>query len=504
MEIVLKSTTFSTYLFLVVSMIAATALHPVAAAASAIDKNVDDEMHGTSQPATASKSPRSNPRGQLHHTPRPLPKGAIVNDWPSFLGPFLNATTNETKILKRFPMGGPTLLWEVETGTGYSAPAVVGDRVILHHRLANEEIVECLERETGRLFWTYSYPCHYGDRFQFSNGPRSSPVVSGNLVFTHGVEGKLHCFDLLTGNVIWARDTSSEFRVPKNFFGVGSTPLIHGDLLIVHVGAEGGPCVVAMHKKTGKTAWKAGDQWEASYASPIPARIHGEDRILVFAGGDSDPPVGGLLSIAPKSGNIETRFPFRSKKYESVNAANPLVIDNRIFLTSSYNTGGVMLEIKSDGGHEIVWKSDALRAHFATPIHVDGYIYGFDGMSKHGTSLVCVDAGTGRQVWQEFPEWKETVTREGKKSEQASGPYRGSLIRIDGRFLLLGEEGHLAWVDLTPSGYRELDRVRLFHSSETWTAPVISHGLLFICQNHPDKLTGTPSRLLCYDLRGSD
>jgi len=228
------------------------------------------------------------------------------------------------------------------------------------------ERVECLHRETGERYWSFTYPTQFEDRYGYNNGPRASPVIDGDRVYTYGAEGKLHCLKLETGQVYWKRDIPGEFRVPQDFFGIASTPLIEGDLLIVNVGAPGGPTVAAFDKKTGQMVWGAGDQWGASYASPIPATVQGRRRIFVLAGGESRPPTGGLLSIDPQNGAVDFSFPWRSKSYESVNAACPLVAGEQIFVSASYKTGGALLNILPNGGHSVAWKTEDLATHFNT------------------------------------------------------------------------------------------------------------------------------------------
>lgn len=462
------------------------------------------------------------PSARVHASPKPLSDTAMTADWPAFLGPNRDATTPETKLDKSWGTAGPALLWEIETGDGYAAPAVAGDRLIFFHRVGDHEVVDCLHPETGALLWSHQYACTYEDRYDFSGGPRSSPVIGGNRAYTVGVAGMLLCLDLESGKVIWSVDITKRYSVPQNFFGVGSTPLIDAGLLIVQVGAPGGPCIVAFDTDTGKEKWRAGDQWTSSYASPIWATIRGTRKVLVFTGGDSDPPTGGLLVINPSDGAIDVRFGFRSKAYISVNAANPVVVGDRVFLTSSYKTGCVLVDCAAPESGRVVWKSNSLRSHFSTTILRDGYLYGFDGTHKNNTAIVCVNAENGEQVWRELPEWQESTdaknepdTEDAKdephekgadgeaspKPAATFGYYRGSLVHADGAFLLLGEDGHLAWVDLSPAGYHERTRTRLFSAPQSWTGPVISHGLLYICQNTPDNEAGTPPRLLCYDLR---
>jgi outer membrane protein assembly factor BamB len=382
-------------------------------------------------------------------------------------------------------------------GTGYASPAISGDRLLYFHRTNDREIVECLHRETGDKFWEFAYATQFADRYGYNNGPRASPVIDGDRVYTYGAEGKLHCLKLETGQLYWKRNLAAEFKVPQDFFGTAATPLIEGDLLIINVGAPGGPTVAAFHKVSGKMLWGAGNQWGPSYASPLPATVHGKRRIFVFAGGESNPPTGGLLSIDPANGAVDFAFPWRSRSYESVNASSPVVAGNQVFISASYRTGGAMLNVLPDGRHTVAWTSSEIGTHFNTAIHKDGYLYAFDGRNEPDASLVCAEWKTGKVAWRVTPEWDEMLGGEKRRL----GTFRGTLLSVDGRFLCLGELGHLLWLDLSPAGYKELARAWLFAARETWSAPVLSRGLLYISQHSRDIVKGDSPRLLCYDLR---
>jgi outer membrane protein assembly factor BamB len=318
-------------------------------------------------------------------------------------------------------------------------------------------------------------------------------------VYTVGAEGQSHCLELSSGKVAWKIDFRRQYNVKQDFFGVASTPLVEGRLLIINVGAPGGPCVVALDKVSGKEVWRAGNKWGPSYASPIPAVVHGKRRVFVFAGGESEPPTGGLLSIDPATGKVDFEFPWRSRSYESVNASCPVVFDNKVFVSASYRAGGALLEVLPDFRHKVLWTTPDFGLHFNTPIYRDGHLYGFDGRNEPDASLACVDASTGKVKWRRTPEWMETI---GEGRQQMFGTYRGSLLAVDGQYLCLGEVGHLVWMDLTPTGYKEISHAWLFSARETWALPVLSRGLLYVTQNTRDVLRGTGPRLLCYDLRG--
>ena len=432
--------------------------------------------------------------------PRPLDAGAVTHDWTSFLGPTHNAVSTETRLSRTLP---PPVVWELPTGSGYASPAIAGDRLVYLHRIGDEEVVECLHPETAAVHWRFRYASAYRDRYGYNNGPRSSPVIdtAGGRVHTVGAEGLVHALDLASGRVVWRRDLRAEYGVAQDFFGISSTPLIEGGLLIVNVGAPGGPTVAALDLEGGREVWRAGNEWGASYASPVPAIVHGERRVFVFAGGESRPPSGGLLSIDPADGGVDFAFPWRSRTYESVNAACPVVFDNRVFITASYRTGGALIGVNADFTPDVAWTTQAFALHFNTPIHRGGYLYGFDGRNMGDSSLACIDAATGDVVWRTAPEWEETFELGGRRRTQRMGTARGSLLAADGQFLCLGELGHLLWMDLTPEGYTEISRGWLFAARESWGLPVLSRGLLYVTQNTRDLLTGAGPRLLCYDLR---
>lgn len=440
----------------------------------------------------------------FHNPPKALATGAVAEDWPCFLGPNHNAVSAETKLLSTWPEEGPTLVWEMEIGEGYATPAVQGDRLVFFHRTKGLSHVDCVRAETGEHLWRFSYPTHYQDRYGFNGGPRSSPVIDGDRVYTMGAEGVLHCLDLERGQVVWRRDTSQEFSVPQNHFGVGSTPVIEGSLLIVQVGAPDGPCVVAFDKSTGKTEWKSGDAWTASYASPIPAEVHGRRRVFVFAGGDSRSSTGGLMSIDPANGRIDFRFPWRPGRNETVNAASPVIVGNRVFVTTSYGKGGAFLDVLADGSHRVLWTSDKLGAHWNTPVHREGYLYGFDGEKSSSAALVCLDLTTGKQMWRKVIEWTEQVERNGKTESMSFTPMRASLLWADGAFYCLGEMGHLLSLDLSPDGCRVIDRAWLFAARETYGLPVLSNGLLYVVQTRMGFRNRSPARLMCFDLRAAE
>jgi hypothetical protein len=304
----------------------------------------------------------------FHAAPKPLSANAKVEDWPRFLGPTNNAVSGETHIASAWPKSGPTIVWEFEKGEGWACPAIVADRLVLFHRVKDQEVTDCLQRETGQRIWSFAYDAPYRDRYGTGDGPRNSAVVADGRVFTSGVTGQLHCLDLATGKVVWQRDLQKDFDLKPSFFGRGSTPLALGDRLILNIGGKDGVCVAALDTATGKTLWMAKHEWGASYASPIPATFHGRECVLDFAGGESRPPTGGLLCIDAKTGEVLNATPHRASIAESVSASSPVVIGDRVFVSESYGSGGELVEIAPDFSAHTKWKSNRFGIYFMTPI----------------------------------------------------------------------------------------------------------------------------------------
>lgn len=410
-----------------------------------------------------------------------------ASDWPRFLGPDNNNSSAETSLLHTWPKDGPRRLWEYEKGAGHTGPVVAGGRAVLFHAIDGQEVVDCLDAATGERRWRTSYAADYTPQLGAGPGPRTSPVIDGDLVFTFGIKGTLQALDFATGAVKWRRELAQDYRLLETFFGQGGTPLVMGERLIVPLGTEDQKSVVAFDKATGRELWVAKHPWGSSYSSPVPAKFHGRDCVLVYQGGMDDPPTGGLLVIDAANGAVLSATPHRARMFASVSISAPVVWENRVFVGEAYTEGGLCVEIAPDLSAKVAWRAPKFGTYLMTAIAHDGCLFGFAGQHQQNAELVCYEVATGRELW-----------RDG-----LGGKFqRGSLLRADGGFLCLGENGDLAWLELTRAGAKVHASAKLFHAPGSWTGPALSDGRLFICQNEPGS-GGTKPRVICYDLRGN-
>jgi outer membrane protein assembly factor BamB len=451
---------------------------------------------------------------------------AHAEDWPRFLGPRGNNTSLETNLLERFPTNGLRVAWEKEIGTGYSAPSAWNGQIVVFHRVGGEEVVQTFDAATGTSGWRYAYPSSFTDPYGYNNGPRCTPLLTSNRCYTFGAEGKLTCLDRVAGKVVWQRDTAKEWEVPEAFFGVGSTPLLEGDKLIVMLGAQTNAGVVALDANTGKTLWQnvgktnwngivtlgwraekpyewSGVEKQASYSSPIAATIHGKRHVFCLMR-------QGLVSLDPATGAIHFSRWFSSFVNESVNAMVPVVDEDLVLLSGAYyRVGSVLLRVKPDGKYfdevwrdpkhpldpadrnpENGWRRPSLDVHWSTPVLHNGVLFAFSGRNEPDAAFRCVDLKSGKLLWSRDEAWRGHPAPGTKAQPPVFG--RGSLIYADGKLIALGEGGLLGLFKPTAASCEEISRwqVPSLHYP-CWAAPVLANKKLYL---------RSEDRLVCVDL----
>ena len=374
-----------------------------------------------------------------------------AGDWPQILGAERNGKASGEKLSATWPAGGPQKLWTHKLGSGYAGPTVVGERVIVFHRLADSEIVEALDATSGRPVWKATFEANYRGGVNADTGPRCVPLIADGNVYVFGSAGDLRCVSLAKGEKLWERPLLEEYKGDEGYFGAGSTPILVAGKLLVNVGGRGAG-IVALDPATGKTAWKATDEG-ASYSSPTAVKVNGKDQALFITRYN-------CVLADPAGGAPKVLFPF-GMRGPTVNAATPLVFGGKLFVTSSYGVGARFSSLNS-AARSLWANDDTLSSQYSTPVEHNGFLYGTHGREDVGVAeLRCVEAATGKVRWTK------------------AGYGVANLILADERLLIVGASGRLALARANPAKYEELASHELVRDVSR-ALPALSGGRLFV------------------------
>lgn len=366
---------------------------------------------------------------------------AATDDWPHWRGPNYDGVSPET--MWRTDIR-PEPLWKTNVGLGHSTCTVVDGQLFVFGYDADEavDVIRSLDSLTGAEHWRFSYPATL-DAVSHSGGTHSSPTVANGLVYVSNRVGVLRCLDASTGKLKWIRDLSADFDAHPTGYGFGGSPLVIESLVICNVSK-----VVALDKMTGESVWQTRDLL-AKYSNPIPFTLENRPAVASFT-------KEGLYLLALIDGKVLRHFPWR-KGSTTVNAATPIIVDDRIFISSAYNHGCAMVEFEG-GKSGAVWESRVIRSKFNACVRVDGLLFGFDE-----SVFKCIDL-------------------DGKERWRKRGLGMGTLSVAGDRLLILSERGELVIASASADGYQELARSAVLKGGVCWATPVLVNGLIY-CRN---------------------
>src|SRR6185436_14852419 len=373
---------------------------------------------------------------------------ATGGNWPRYRGPKGDGVSPETGLLKVWPASGPRVLWRARLGTGYSGMAVSGGRLFTLFGNGRDELAIAFDAATGKELWRARLGPDRPDGQ--GGGPRATPTVDGGLVYALGAEGKLAALEAATGKQRWAVDLVAQHgaRVPD--WGVSTSPVVDGGLLLVDAGAGGGRSLLGLDKLTGKVVWAA-ESDAPGYSTPLVVDLAGTRQAIFFAG-------TSLISVAAETVKKIWSVPWQTS-YD-VNAAMPVFVPpDKIFISSGYDVGGLQLRVIAKGGQpavETVWRNRVMNNHFNSSVYVAGHLYGFDD-----STLKCIEPASGAERWKQ------------------RGFGKGSLLVADGHLWVLSDRGELALAELGPGGYREKARAQVLEG-KTWTMPTLAGKRLYL------------------------
>jgi outer membrane protein assembly factor BamB len=381
-----------------------------------------------------------------------------AGDWPQILGPHRSGQASGETLPDRWPANGPPVSWTYDLGLGYAGPAVVGDRVIVFHRVEKKERVEAIDVKTGRSLWQTDFTALYAGGINSDTGPRCVPVVHDGSVYVFGAAGDLHAVELATGKKRWSREAYADLGGDPGYFGAGSTPIVAGDKLLVNVGGRRtGAGIVAFALETGKTVWQATND-AASYSSPTLVDLAGKPAVIFVTRLN-------CVAIDPQTGTVLFSFPF-GKSGPTVNAATPLVFDDHLFLSASYGIGAVYARIAA-AGEQTIWRNDeTMSSQYTTCVYSNGYLYGTHGREDFGDGeFRCIDAKSGKVRW----------------SEPQFGI--GNPILAGNKLLILKIDGKLILAEANPQKYQQLATASLTRDV-TRALPALSNGRIYFRSNN--------------------
>jgi len=382
--------------------------------------------------------------------PNTLPSGP--SDWPQLRGPERNGVSKDTGLIKQWPSSGPSQAWSISSlGEGFGSLAIKGDRIFVQGTSGNASVVFCLNRADGKTVWSAALGPKVNEGR--GNGPRSTPTVDNDRVYSLTENGDLVCVRAPDGSPVWRKNILKEYGGSNPGWLISESPLIDGDRVIVTPGGRGAG-MVALDKMSGKEIWRAKDlNDEAAYSSAIAADIGGVRTIMNFT---------SRAAVGVRASDGKLMWSNSSAANGTANCSTPVFADGKVFFTSDYGTGAALLGLSAQSGEvkaqELYFTKD-MKNHHGGVVLVNGYLYGFSGSS----GLTCIEFATGKRMW---------VNRSVGK---------GSLTYADGMLYLLGEKHGVGLAEANPNAYVEKGRFSIpDQGKDSWAYPVVVGGTLYI------------------------
>jgi outer membrane protein assembly factor BamB len=372
-----------------------------------------------------------------------------ARDYPQFLGPLRNATVDGPVFARDWKKQPPQQIWRRPVGPAWSGFSISGSYAITQEQAGESEIVVCYHLMSGTILWSHADNAHYHTTIA-GEGPRTTPTIVSERLYTLGATGILNCLELATGKRIWWKNIILENQSEPPEWGMSGSPLVIGNMVVVSAGGLRQRSLVAYAANTGDLVWGSGTD-AAGYSSPCLATIAGVPQILIFN-------ANGMAAHEVQGGKILWEYPWPAGH---PHVAIPVILpQDRVLISSGYGIGSELLQLQKDGDGRFsaskIWKSLSLKAKFTNVIYRDGYIYGLDD-----GILVCVDAANGKRKWKE-------------------GRYgHGQIILAGNLLIVMSEKGDVVLVEPVPEEHRELARFSALES-KTWNPPALAGEYLLV------------------------
>jgi outer membrane protein assembly factor BamB len=403
-----------------------------------------------------------------------------AEDWPQWLGPQRDSVWRETGIVEQFSAGGPVVQWRVPIAGGYAGPAVADGQVYVtdyttrgdrtpdpnsRSKLQGQERVWCFSAADGRVLWKHEYDCDY--EISFPAGPRATPTVDGDRVYTLGAQGDLFCLKTADGTVVWSCNFPRDYQATTPLWGYCGHPLVDGDKVFCVVGGAGS-IAVAFDKQTGKELWRALTAKEPAYCPPTMIEA-GDKRQLVIWHAEA------INGLDPQTGQVYWSVPLDANY--AMGIATPRQSGRYLFAGGIVNKSALLQLGAAQPTADVVWRGargKGMGPVMVTPFLEGDYLYGVDGKGE----LRCVALATGEQLWTTYA----ATTKSGRPEHSACA----FLVKNGDRFFLASETGELIIARLTPEKYTEIDRAKIieptgvaFGRSVWWSHPAFANRCVY-------------------------
>jgi outer membrane protein assembly factor BamB len=376
----------------------------------------------------------------------PLTSWLSAGDWPHWRGLDRNGTSKETGWTDEW-RGEPRIAWRANVGLGFSSIVIAKGRASTAGHADGRDTVICLDALTGKEQWKQSYPAELGDKY-YEGGTTGTPTFADDQLFWLSRWGDLFCFSAADGKIVWSKNVATETGTKIPSWGFTGAPLVHGNLLVLNVGEAG----MALDRTNGKIIWHSANK-DAGYSTPLPVKRG--DRWLALIGSEKS-----YLAVDIATGKEAWRYRWLTQY--GVNAADPIVQGERVFISSGYGKGAALLEM-GEGEPREIWKSKVLHTQLNPAVLFEGHLYGADGDTGQNASLKCVEFATGAEKW----------------AYQGFGT--GGVIIANGKLIALSAGGELLIAPALPERFQPIARAQVL-GPKSWTAPVLANGMIY-CRN---------------------
>jgi outer membrane protein assembly factor BamB len=372
----------------------------------------------------------------------------FAQDWPQWRGPNRDGVVASFTAPNVWPEKLKTI-WKIQVGIGHSSPVVVGRRIYLHSRQEENEVVACFDFDTGKQLWRDSYPTPYKMNpaaVTHGKGPKSTPAIYNNKLYTLGISGILTCYDVADGRVRWRKEFSNQFKATSPLYGAAMSPLVHNGLVIVHVGGQDSGALMALNAETGDLKWT----WNGDgpgYASPIVFNSGGSSHIVTQT-------QKSIAGFSTASGELLWQIPFETEYVQNI--VTPVVY-GQTMIFSGLDKGTMAVRLIKSGQKwetERVWQNPDVSMYMNSPVVRGDYLYGLS--HKRKGQFFCLDARTGQTLW----------TTNGRDGDNAA-------VVAAGQFLfLLTDGGELTVARSDPKQFGVLKKYTVA-DSPTWAHPIV-------------------------------